>query len=132
MLDEYLTNNDVFEPLTKDKIEKGKILKSQDFSFKVGNAEDFTLSFNGKSIITATDDVAIKICSLPNKTKIILSRLVLYPRAKIKYHTHTKDSEWYIPLNTSEIERSFCSKGEGHSLENTTDTIIEVLSIKII
>lgn len=116
-----------FIPLNKDKVEKGEILKTPDIEVK--KIDDIKGVFKRSDVISE-EQIALKICYSDNM-KLVVSRLVLYPGAKIKYHEHTKDSEWYIPLNTDEILESFCMKGNGHSLENTTDEIIEILSIKI-
>ena len=69
---------------------------------------------------------------IPNTNiKGIVSRLILSPGAKIKYHMHTKDSEFYILYNDNN-HILFCPKGNGHSLENTSDEILEVLSVKFV
>lgn len=86
-----------------------------------------------EGIVLKSEEVELNIpSSEAGNIKMILSRLVLYPKAKIKYHVHQKESQFYIPQNTDVIPRSFCKKGEGHSLENITDTTIEVIEIKIV
>ena len=61
--------------------------------------------------------------------KVEVSLLALSPGAKIKEHTHTEDSEWYIFLESEKIE--CCPKNMSHSLENQSDSgYLFVLSIK--
>lgn len=61
--------------------------------------------------------------------KVEVSLLALSPGAKIKEHTHTEDSEWYIFLESEKIE--CCPKNISHSLENQSDSeYLFVLSIK--
>jgi uncharacterized cupin superfamily protein len=73
----------------------------------------------------------IEITNCPGITgKLIISYLVLLPGSKVKYHTHTNDSEYYIII-TSNMKVLFCQKGEGHKLENNSLKNMIVLSIKV-
>ena len=57
-----------------------------------------------------------------------ISILELSQGAKIKFHVHQEDSEIYYMLGTKEYK--CVTLGEGHSLENRTNEILIVLSIK--
>ena len=54
--------------------------------------------------------------------------LTLLPGAKIREHQHIDDKEAYYDIK--EKVAKICSKGDWHSLENNTDEIMFVLSIK--
>ena len=117
--------DDIFEPLPKEKVEKGEV-----FVCTVRKFEDIKKLdvINDEQIDLFKEKIFLY---LNNGNKIIVALLKLLPGAKIKYHLHTKDSEWYIPLNTDRIPATFCMKGEGHEIENTTNKVLDVLSIKI-
>lgn len=93
-----------FSPLNPEYVEKGKVLKSEEL-------------------------IINNIFGL--KCNIIIARLILPPNSKIKYHIHTSDSEFYLFFN-SDLPHTFCNKGEGHEIENTSNDPLEVLSIKIV
>lgn len=57
-----------------------------------------------------------------------VSLLTLLPNSAIKEHEHVDDQEWYFIVSEKTIK--VCSKGDSHSLENNTDDIMFVLSIK--
>lgn len=60
--------------------------------------------------------------------KATVALLTLLPGAKIAEHQHVNDEEWYFDVEEKVIK--CCSKGDFHSLENTTEDIKYVLSIK--
>jgi len=92
-----------YNELSRDMVETGTILKSNEVNLIIPNTN----------------------------IKGLVSRLILSPGAKIKYHMHTKESEFYILYNQNK-DVLFCPKGEGHSLENTSDETLEVLSVKLV
>lgn len=54
--------------------------------------------------------------------------LTLLPGAKIREHQHVDDKECYYDIKNKVAK--ICSKGDSHSLENNTEEIMFVLSIK--
>lgn len=59
---------------------------------------------------------------------VIIAMLELSSGAKIKLHGHLSDNEVYFIVDTHEY--LYCGKGGAHSLENTSNEIMRVLSIK--
>lgn len=57
-----------------------------------------------------------------------ISILELSPNSEIALHTHPKDTEIYFLLNKA--LGTLCEIGDSHSLENETEDIMTVVSIK--
>lgn len=115
--------------LSRDYVDNSPVLKSNEITFDSYNLEtpDFI-----RFIIPLIDHY-IKLEVNDPSLKFIVSNLKLNPGAKIKYHTHTNDSEFYfIFYSDGSIEVRYCKKGKGHELENDTDEILEVLSVKLV
>ena len=67
--------------------------------------------------------------SNPNAKGITeISILELSPNSEIALHTHTNDTEIYFLLNKN--LGTLCEIGNSHSLENETNDIMTVVSIK--
>ena len=72
----------------------------------------------------------------------LFSKLTLNPGCGVGYHVHEKDSElFYImkgtaeysdngtPVTVSEGDVMICPVGQGHSITNRTDEIVEVIAV---
>ena len=59
---------------------------------------------------------------------VIIAMLELSPGAKIKLHEHLSDNEVYFIVDTHEY--LYCGKGGAHSLENKTNNVMRVISVK--
>ena len=60
--------------------------------------------------------------------QVTVAMLELSPGTRIRLHEHKTDNEVYFIISTKEF--LYCGKGGAHSLENTSNEIMRVLSIK--
>ena len=60
---------------------------------------------------------------------ITISLLTVYPHSKIAVHTHKKDREWYLNIQTG--ESLYCDIGGSHEYANNSDKKQLILSIKV-
>lgn len=90
------------ETLSAELVERGEVTKYPIYS-------------NEYSMHSADDQVTVAM-------------LELSPGARIKLHEHKSDNEVYFIVDTKEY--LYCGKGGAHSLENTSNEIMRVLSIK--